>query len=595
MSSNLKVNTILPSVGSNIGLGTNGGNLNVDGGCKVQVGTALTLGHTVGVQFATQNLHSAGFEVNNINATGIITASQFKGDGSNLTGISGVSIANQGNDRLITATGTTDALNAEANLTYNGNHLQFNTTANGHGVKLVSTGNYYNKLSMDSGATSANAFLNVIDFSWDGDKVADIVAISGSDTTNKDDGHLVFRTSASQGSITERLRINSYGQVGINTSVGGQLAIAMDSSNTNPLATGFIALSLKNTNTTDNTSVCMDFNNSVGGIVGRFGAQFKDTSDKNTDLYFATRSNGGALAEALRITSDGNVGLGTATPQNSSGYATLTCSGSTGGQIAFFGGTRRHYIWANSSGNLNIGGGYVGGGDVRIYTNGNNERLRIDSGGHAELRNSGNSHQELRWYVNNTKSASIGWGNGSANWEFKHFRNDNQADNPYANIDFFTGDFSNPTRALRITNDGNHIREKHSRFATRIDYNSGNESAHAKLPFKSAHVNVGGDYSDSNDRFTAPVDGSYAFWFYTNVERGSTGSYYATWYVNGSEANGSYGGRMYDQHSGSGWNNLSGCIMLPLQEGDYVEVYNGSQVVNYDGNSYGQWMGWLVG
>ena len=54
MSSNLKVNAILPSVGSNIGLGTNGGNLNVDGGCKVQVGTALTLGHTVGVQFATQ-------------------------------------------------------------------------------------------------------------------------------------------------------------------------------------------------------------------------------------------------------------------------------------------------------------------------------------------------------------------------------------------------------------------------------------------------------------------------------------------------------------------------------------------------------------
>ena len=87
MSSNLKVNTILPSTGNNIGIGTNGGELNVDGGCKVQVGTALTLGHTVGVQFATQNLHSTGFEVNNVNASGIITASQFKGDGSELTGV----------------------------------------------------------------------------------------------------------------------------------------------------------------------------------------------------------------------------------------------------------------------------------------------------------------------------------------------------------------------------------------------------------------------------------------------------------------------------------------------------------------------------
>ena len=50
----------------------------------INVGTALTLGHTQGLQFHTQNLHSAGFEINNINASGIITAAQFSGDGSNL-------------------------------------------------------------------------------------------------------------------------------------------------------------------------------------------------------------------------------------------------------------------------------------------------------------------------------------------------------------------------------------------------------------------------------------------------------------------------------------------------------------------------------
>ena len=59
----------------------------------INVGTALTLGHTQGVQFHTQNLHSEGFEVNQINASGIITASQFKGDGSELTGVSGFSTA----------------------------------------------------------------------------------------------------------------------------------------------------------------------------------------------------------------------------------------------------------------------------------------------------------------------------------------------------------------------------------------------------------------------------------------------------------------------------------------------------------------------
>ena len=87
MSSNLKVNNILPSTGTNIGLGTASGTLNVDSGCKVQVGTALTLGHTQGVQFHTQNLHSEGFEVNQVNASGIITASSFSGSGANLTSI----------------------------------------------------------------------------------------------------------------------------------------------------------------------------------------------------------------------------------------------------------------------------------------------------------------------------------------------------------------------------------------------------------------------------------------------------------------------------------------------------------------------------
>ena len=60
---------------------------------SIRVGTALTLGHTEGLVYHTQNLHSAGFEVNQVNASGIITASQFKGDGSELTGVSVFSTA----------------------------------------------------------------------------------------------------------------------------------------------------------------------------------------------------------------------------------------------------------------------------------------------------------------------------------------------------------------------------------------------------------------------------------------------------------------------------------------------------------------------
>ena len=52
----------------------------IDGGANtIRVGTALTLGHTQGLQFHTQNIHSEGFEVNNINATGIVTAISYSG------------------------------------------------------------------------------------------------------------------------------------------------------------------------------------------------------------------------------------------------------------------------------------------------------------------------------------------------------------------------------------------------------------------------------------------------------------------------------------------------------------------------------------
>jgi len=69
----------------------------------VNVGTALTLGHTQGLQFHTQNLHAAGFEVNNINSSGVITATSFSGDGSNLTGIDATSLKDSGRNTKVQA------------------------------------------------------------------------------------------------------------------------------------------------------------------------------------------------------------------------------------------------------------------------------------------------------------------------------------------------------------------------------------------------------------------------------------------------------------------------------------------------------------
>jgi hypothetical protein len=69
------------------GIVTFGSNSTTIGDNVINVGTALTLGHSQGLQFHTQNLHADGFEINNINASGIITAAQFSGDGSNLANL----------------------------------------------------------------------------------------------------------------------------------------------------------------------------------------------------------------------------------------------------------------------------------------------------------------------------------------------------------------------------------------------------------------------------------------------------------------------------------------------------------------------------
>ena len=95
-------------------------------------------------------------------------------------------------------------------------------------------------------------------------------------------------------------------------------------------------------------------------------------------LTFGTNSN-----ERVRITSAGDVGIGTATPVVASGYGNLSLAGSTGGQLEFkrVSSDIRHYIWGNQD--LNIGGGYYNGSSSSIIfrVNGATERLKITSTG----------------------------------------------------------------------------------------------------------------------------------------------------------------------------------------------------------------------
>ena len=61
--------------------------------------------------------------------SGIVTATSFSGDGSNLTGITQTTINNNANNRVITGSGTANTLNGESSLTYDGSKLFIGSTS----------------------------------------------------------------------------------------------------------------------------------------------------------------------------------------------------------------------------------------------------------------------------------------------------------------------------------------------------------------------------------------------------------------------------------------------------------------------------------
>ena len=80
-------------------------------------------------------------------------------DGSNLTGLSGVSVANQADNRLITCTGTTDALNAESYWIISGASLALGTSSPLANIHLR---NSYVHLRIDSDGSNNDTNFSMI-------------------------------------------------------------------------------------------------------------------------------------------------------------------------------------------------------------------------------------------------------------------------------------------------------------------------------------------------------------------------------------------------------------------------------------------------
>ena len=127
-----------------------------------------------------------------VDTVGVITATTFKGDGSQLSNVTSTTINNNADNRIITGSGTANTLNGETNLTFNGTNLLTVHVPSATGEPAI------NFTNSDTGTGTSNGFG---------------IGINDAESPyiyNRENTDIRIATNN-----TERFRIGSSGQFGI--------------------------------------------------------------------------------------------------------------------------------------------------------------------------------------------------------------------------------------------------------------------------------------------------------------------------------------------------------------------------------------------
>ena len=211
-------------------------------------------------------------------------------------------------------------------------------------------------------------------------------AVDGTPGANDMPGRLVFSTTADGAATsTERMRIDSAGNVGVGTSsVNAQTKVAIAGANRITDARGILSV-----NSTDSAGANLGGSLSLGGQTGQvipeyvFGsiAGRYEGSGYSGYLQFATTTSAGAVAERMRIDSAGNVGVGVPSPS-----VKLDIGGSVYVRGAPAAGALFEIAPDATSGvnGVNLTASFVTGsyGPMK-FTTGASERARIDTAGNV--------------------------------------------------------------------------------------------------------------------------------------------------------------------------------------------------------------------
>ena len=270
---------------------------------------------------------------------------------------------------------------------------------------------------------------------------------------------------------------------------------------------------------------------------------------------------------------------------NSSGYGLLIGQNSATGEAYLRTGTGQDMVFTT-----NAGSGIA------------NERLRITSGGLVgigsitpanQLDIQGGSHTKIHVGTTGTGHATgiqINHAKGNAALQEWQLQTDATST---ANLII-----RNATSGVTIQTFGTAgeiTTPKQPIFATRINYVNSYVSSGTKIQMQAAHIDTRSGFSDANDRYTAPAAGRYLFYFFSNIDYNGDGTIAVRFHRNGSEFTSGDGGHIYSYAQNSGWHGLCGQIITNMAANDYIEVFSQSNNSKFDGNSYGQFGGYMIG
>ncbi len=293
----------------------------------------------------------------------------------------------------VTGTITSDGLSVDGTLTVNGTGGQITTDNNGF---------ITSKQSLDV-ATAGGRFIGKSNRGELGQIAVEQTA------TGADGGYIRFSTSPSGStSPTERMRIDSSGFVGIGGSettvfngTGGDMKFVVigDDSTTTVANNSDAGIAIVNTNQTAGNLAGLHFaradtdntpNYAGASIVAQFpDAQVTGQYPRGDLAFLTSTATNSAPSEKMRITSAGNVGIGTTSPTGAKLHVVggvkatdLIAHDTTGINLQTSDGTKRLIV--DNSGNVGIGHSTPQFGLTMAQGNGDASRIGWEDGGNSK-------------------------------------------------------------------------------------------------------------------------------------------------------------------------------------------------------------------